>query len=115
MKQEAWILVAALTDDECPALPRLVGILVLAYALSPLDLIPDFIPILGLIDDLILIPAGILFVRRLLPPELLDKAREKGNQSDPKLEKMGQWIVICLWLIAAFSVGVFVLTGWRKD
>lgn len=67
------------SHPETPLAARLLAVLVLAYALSPIDLIPDFIPVLGYLDDLILVPLGILLVLRLLPAQVLADAQRQAE------------------------------------
>src|SRR4051794_16160281 len=69
LHQEAYALYLACRDRRCPWYAKVLAACVVAYALSPIDLIPDFIPVLGLLDDLVLVPLGVLLVRRLVPEE----------------------------------------------
>lgn len=95
----AWL---AARDPRCPWHARAVGMLVAAYALSPIDLIPDFIPILGLLDDAILIPAGLWLFARLLPAGLLEEHRAAAEEAAERPRSAaGAAIVIALWLLAA--------------
>lgn len=74
----------------------------MAYALSPIDLIPDFIPVLGVLDDLILVPLGIWLVLRLIPDGVMVDARTKAAKSDrPGKRLWGLAIVVALWFGAA--------------
>lgn len=99
----AWL---AARDPRCPWHARAIGLLVAAYALSPIDLIPDFIPILGLLDDAVLIPAGIWLFARLLPPGLFDEHRAVAEAAAERPRSAaGATIVIVLWLLAAFLIG----------
>ncbi len=105
----AWL---AARDPRTPWAARAVGLLVTAYALSPIDLIPDFIPILGQLDDMILIPAGIWLFVRLLPPELWAEHRERAQAAtDQPPSRNGLVLVIAVWaaaaLIAAWSLRLF--------
>jgi uncharacterized membrane protein YkvA (DUF1232 family) len=79
LKQEASALYHACRDPRTPWYARALGIGVIAYALSPIDLIPDFIPLLGLIDDLVIVPLGVLAVRALIPPHVLAEHRERAG------------------------------------
>ena len=74
---------------------KLLGGVILAYALSPIDLIPDFIPVLGYLDDLILLPAGILLLLQLIPAEVMEEYRIKAE--NPELRISGE-LVCCLAL-----------------
>ncbi|HET9208456.1 MAG TPA: YkvA family protein [Burkholderiaceae bacterium] len=93
---------------DTPRPAKLVALLVLAYALSPIDLIPDFIPVLGWIDDLILLPLGIALAVRMTPRHLwLERVAEaeQGSENLPRL-MWGAIIVIALWL------SVLLLVAW---
>ncbi|RKG59363.1 DUF1232 domain-containing protein [Corallococcus sp. AB011P] len=86
-----------------PWYAKLLAAGVVAYALSPVDLIPDFIPVLGLLDDLILVPLGILLVRRLIPPAVLAECRDRARQ-EANLRKTS-WaagaVILTLWVLLA--------------
>ncbi len=74
----------AARDPDMPMLVRYLAIIVAAYALSPVDLIPDFIPVIGYLDDLIIIPLGLALVIRFTPPEVIEAAQQKAVQSAEK-------------------------------
>ncbi len=94
-------------DPRVPWPVKLLALLVAGYALSPIDLIPDFIPILGYLDDVLLLPLGILLVVRLLPPDLLAEHRAAAvGILDRPVSKRGLFVIIALWLVAA------VFAGW---
>ena len=105
----AWL---AARDPLCPWHARAVGLLVAAYALSPIDLIPDFVPVLGLVDDALLIPAGLWLFKRLLPPGLFDACRAEAEAAaDRPGPRWGVLIVLALWIAAAWLV--WLLWGWN--
>ena len=79
MKREVRALSLAARDPRVPRHAKLVAVAVAAYALSPIDLIPDFIPVLGLLDDLVLVPLGIWLVIRLVPAEIMDEHRRRAD------------------------------------
>ena len=84
---------------------KLLALAVAAYAFSPIDLIPDFIPILGYLDDLFIVPAGLALAIRLIPAEVLEEARGKVTSSG--LERgaaVGAGLVIFMWLVSLIGV-----------
>ena len=96
---EAHAVWLAARDPRTPWAARIVGLLVAGYALSPIDLIPDFIPVLGLLDDALLIPAGMWLFARLLPPHLLDEHRAAAAAAAERpRSRVGIVIVVALWV-----------------
>lgn len=107
LKRDVLALHIAARDPRTPWLARGVALAVAAYALSPIDLIPDFIPVFGLLDDLILLPVGIWTVLRLIPPDLMAEYRDKAAQvSDKPRSTAGLVIVIVVW------GGALLAAGW---
>jgi uncharacterized membrane protein YkvA (DUF1232 family) len=95
----AWL---AARDPRTPWHARLFGLLITAYALSPIDLIPDFIPVLGLLDDVILIPLGIWLFVKMLPPGIFEEHRvEAAEAAERPGSAWGAAIVVTLWILAA--------------
>ena len=82
-RRELGALALAARDPRVPWYAKTLALAVVAYALSPIDLIPDFIPVLGLLDDLILVPLGILLVVRLVPPGIMAEHRLKAGGDPP--------------------------------
>jgi len=115
IKRDVVALSFAVRDPECPKQAKVVAWIVVAYALSPLDLIPDFIPIIGILDDIILVPIGILFVERMIPPEIMERARiQAGDARIEKASRVGLVIVLITW--AAFiALGIYLTRHWRLD
>lgn len=96
----AWL---AARDPRVPWPARLLAIAVAAYALAPIDLIPDFIPVLGWLDDLVIIPLGLLAVRRLIPASLWAELRAAAEAaSERPSSRAGMAFILLLW--AAFLV-----------
>jgi uncharacterized membrane protein YkvA (DUF1232 family) len=93
-----WLL---LKDPRTPLAAKLVAGVVVAYALSPIDLIPDFIPVLGLLDDVILVPLGVALAVKLVPPPLWTEMRQQAENFQGRLPKMmwGLLIVAAIWLV----------------
>lgn len=83
---------------------------VVAYALSPIDLIPDFIPLLGYLDDLLLLPIGIYLALKLIPPAVLTESRQKASGTTSELPKsrIAAIVIVILWVTAIMAVGVIL-------
>ncbi len=95
----AWL---AARDPRCPWHARVLGLVIAAYALSPIDLIPDFIPVLGLLDDALLVPLGIWLFVKMLPAGLFDECRARAAEaSDRPQSAWGAVIVVIVWILAA--------------
>jgi len=98
-------------DTELPLVLRLMALCIAAYAFSPIDLIPDFIPVLGLLDDLIIIPAGLALVVRLAPSVVIDRARHSAAKAlDKPVSYFGALFVLVCWL-AMLLIGLHMLSG----
>lgn len=104
LKREVSAIAVALRDPRTPWTARVVGALVIAYALSPIDLIPDFVPVLGYLDDLLLLPLGIWVVIALIPADVLAQARRRAQDEDSKpVSWLGAACVVSIWLVAVAS------------
>jgi uncharacterized membrane protein YkvA (DUF1232 family) len=91
-----------------------LALLVAAYALSPIDLIPDFIPILGYLDDLVLIPLGLALVIRLLPATVLVSARARAQETaDRPVSVAGATVIVVVWLLVLVLLGRWALIVMR--
>lgn len=103
IKQELFVLIEAYKHPKVPIYVKLIAILVIGYALSPIDLIPDFIPVLGYLDDIILVPLGISLVLKLIPSDILEECREKVKNSEKVKKKnwFAGFIIICIWISIA--------------
>jgi hypothetical protein len=104
LKMDVLMVWFATKSPKTPWLPKAICIFIVAYALSPIDLIPDFIPVLGYVDDIILLPISILVAIRLIPNFILLESRIKAdewlrqNQSKPK-SYLGLLIIVVTWLL----------------
>lgn len=102
LRIDAHAAFLAARDPRCPWHARAIGLFVTAYALSPIDLIPDFIPILGLLDDALLIPLGLWLFVKLLPPGLLDEHRAAAAvAAERPVSRAGIALVAVTWAAAA--------------
>ena len=108
LKRELFVLYLSYKDKRTPWYAKVLAICVVAYACSPIDLIPDFIPVLGYLDDIIVVPLGISLSLKLIPFTILEDNREKADL----LRKNGKptnWLVgalfIVIWLLFAVWIG----------
>jgi uncharacterized membrane protein YkvA (DUF1232 family) len=93
-------------DPRVPWYAKVLAIAVAGYALSPIDLIPDFIPVVGYLDDLIIVPLGIWLVVRLIPEEVLVEYRAIADKAGQRpVSRAGMIAVIALWILAASTLG----------
>ena len=104
LKKESTVIYLALTDRRTPLSAKLFAILTLLYLLSPIDLIPDFIPVLGLLDDLLIVPVLILITLKLIPPPLLEEIRK--NSQAVRLRKKWYFAlpVLLIYLLAIYFI-----------
>jgi uncharacterized membrane protein YkvA (DUF1232 family) len=110
LKRETYALYLAYQHPRTPWYARWWALLVVAYAISPIDLIPDFIPVLGYLDDLILIPAGVIVALRLIPPDVLAECRAQSEAwiDDPRLARMATGVIIGVWVLAGIVVAIAI-------
>lgn len=106
LKQEAYAICLAARDPRTPWYVKALIFFVVAHTFSPIDLIPDFIPVLGYLDDLIITPGGIWLAVRLIPAEVLEEARATAasRDVDRSVGKIGAVVIILVWIIAVIGV-----------
>ena len=106
LKTEVYVLYLALKDRRTPWYAKALAGVVVAYALSPVDLIPDFIPVLGYLDDLILVSAGIYLTFRIIPDHILEEHRQtiKTTPIDSRTKWIAAAVVILIWLLILYLV-----------
>ena len=108
-------LALALRDPRVPWYVKVLGAGIVAYALSPIDLIPDFIPVLGYLDELVLLPLGLLLVARLIPQGILDEHRAAAAALIVRpVSRVGAAMVIAAWILAAIALSAALL-AWRRS
>lgn len=107
LKANLILLWLCCRQPDMPWLPKIVALVTVAYAVSPIDLIPDFIPVLGFLDDVILLPLGIALALRLIPDALQQRCRPEAEaMAGKRIQFKGQWLTIsCIVLI-------WLLIGW---
>jgi len=112
IKRDVVALWYAARDPRVPWYAKAVAACVVAYALSPIDLIPDFIPVLGYLDDLVIVPLGIIAAVKLVPHELMAEFRERASRLAQRPKSYaGAAIVVALWISAALLI-LWLL--WRR-
>ncbi len=100
IKRDVVAVYFAARDPRTPTLVRILAFAVAAYALSPIDLIPDFIPLIGYLDDLLIVPLGLIWVLRLLPPVVLADARARAAAIVERPSgRAGLLIVGAIWIL----------------
>lgn len=105
IKRDVHALWLAARDPRTPWHAKALALGIAAYALSPIDLIPDFIPVLGFVDDAILLPLAIMLAVRLVPAEVMAEHREAAGKAQGRpVSRVGGALIIALWLIAATMV-----------
>jgi uncharacterized membrane protein YkvA (DUF1232 family) len=108
LKREVMTLYFVARDIRTPWYARGLAFVVVGYALSPFDLIPDAIPVLGLLDDLILVPAGIWLVLKLVPKHVLEEARVQASKAESRpVSYVAAALMITVWILT-----VFVTARW---
>lgn len=111
LKRHTLTVYFAARDPRTPLAVRVLALLVAAYAFSPIDLIPDFIPVIGYLDDLLIVPIGVALVVRLTPVEVLEAAREKAEHAATRpVSYVAAVSIVVLWVVLAL---VFVRWAWR--
>lgn len=107
LKQNLVALYFAYQNKQTPISAKILIFIVLSYALSPIDLIPDFIPILGYLDDIILIPLGISLSIKMIPNEIWEQSKKQADSSNirklPK-SKFGALSIILIWFLIIFII-----------
>jgi uncharacterized membrane protein YkvA (DUF1232 family) len=102
LKHETYALYLAVRDPRTPWYARAIAGAVVAYALSPIDLIPDFIPVVGLLDDLIVVPLGFALALKLIPASVMADCRSEALAADKlPLSRAAAAVIVALWLAAA--------------
>ncbi|RUL89491.1 YkvA family protein [Tautonia sociabilis] len=116
LKLEVIALGLACRDPRVPWYAKLIAGCVVGYALSPIDLIPDFIPVLGYLDDLVVVPLGIVLALRMIPPEVMADCRAHSGSAvaDRRPGRVAAGVIVAVWLLL-FAAGLsLVLSAARS-
>jgi uncharacterized membrane protein YkvA (DUF1232 family) len=111
-KMETYAIYLAYRDPRVPWYARVFAACVVGYAFSPIDLIPDFIPVLGYLDDLVLVPAGIAIALRMIPPPVMAECREKARQAIAQgkpINRAAAAAIVAIWLLLAALLIWFIV------
>jgi len=111
LKRDVVAVWIAARDRRTPMSARILAGCIAAYALSPIDLIPDFIPVLGYLDDLLIVPAGLWLVVRLIPARLMAEYRARAVSEDRPRSRIGAAAVIAVWVLGA---ALSALLFWNR-
>ncbi len=107
LKIEIYAIWLAYRDPRVPLHARLFAAFVVGYAFSPIDLIPDPIPVLGYLDDLILLPLGIMLALKMIPPDVLAECREQAQnmaQQQKPISRVAAAVIVAVWLLLAAAL-----------
>ena len=104
IKQELMALAVAAKDTRTPRMAKVLLLFLLAYAASPIDLIPDFIPVLGLLDEVILLPIGVWIVVGMIPPDVMEAARARAREGKLPANWIAGVLILLLWAASIAAI-----------
>jgi uncharacterized membrane protein YkvA (DUF1232 family) len=115
LNRDGHAVYIASRDPRVPWYVKALAIAVAAYALSPIDLIPDFIPIVGYLDDLVIVPFGVWLVVSLIPAEIMAECRAKADAARRgPVSRAGMIAIIVLWVLGVMTLGWIGYVGWGR-
>ena len=115
LKRDGHAIYLASRDPRVPWYAKALAVAVAGYALSPIDLIPDFIPVIGYLDELIILPLGIWLVVSLIPDEIMIEYRAKADEAGQRpISRAGMAAIILLWIIGALTLGWIGYAHWMR-
>ena len=106
IRRDAHAVYLAARDPRTPWYVKALALCVAGYALSPIDLIPDFIPVLGYLDDIVLVPLGIAAVAWMIPADVMAEHRDMATRAKRPISRMAAVVIVCIWIAS------IALTGW---
>jgi len=110
LKREIFAVWIAARDPRTPVAAKVVGGIIAAYAISPIDLIPDFIPVLGYLDDLLIVPLGLMLAVRLIPDALMIEFRERADiMSERPRSILAAVVIVAIWILACIGASLLLL------
>ena len=115
LKRDGHAIYLASRDPRVPWHAKVLAIAVAAYALSPIDLIPDFIPVIGYLDELFILPLGIWLVVWLIPDEIMVEYRAQANEAGQHpTSRAGMAAILLVWMVGALTLGWFGYAWWSR-
>ena len=117
LKTEVYALYLAYKDPRTPWYARIFAAIVVGYAFSPIDLIPDPIPVLGYLDDLLLIPLGVFLALKMIPPQVVSESRLKAGEvmaTGKPVNKVAALVIVLIWIGLAVLAAFLVYRLWRR-
>ena len=116
VKRDVVALYLASRDPRVPWYTKALAIFVAGYALSPIDLIPDFIPVLGYLDDVLIVPLGILLVARLVPADIMAEHRAAAVQiTERPVNRRAAALIVVVWIALVMLTGWAVFSWWQRQ
>lgn len=116
LRRDSHAIYLASRDPRVPWYAKALAVAVAAYALSPIDLIPDFIPVVGYLDDLVIVPFGIWLVVSLIPDEVMAECRAKADEMGQRpVSRAGMIAIIVVWIVAAAILGWIGYIAWSRS
>jgi uncharacterized membrane protein YkvA (DUF1232 family) len=115
LRRDVHAVYLSARDPRVPWYAKLLAIAVAGYALSPIDLIPDFIPVLGYVDDLIIVPLGIWLVVRLVPKDVMAECRAIASEAETRPHsRVAAITIVAIWVFAAALLAWVVFAHWGR-
>ena len=115
LKRDSHAVYLASRDPRVPWYAKALAIAVAAYALSPIDLIPDFIPVIGYLDDLIIVPLGMWLVVSLIPAEVMMECRARADEAGQRpVSRTGMAAIVLIWIIGTLALGWLAYSRWQR-
>jgi uncharacterized membrane protein YkvA (DUF1232 family) len=117
LKIQVMVLYYAYRDRRTPWYARLFTGFIVAYAFSPIDLIPDFIPVLGYLDDLVIVPLGVLLALKMVPAQVMTECRAKAELAVDDGKPQFRWmavVIVAVWIVALLAVGFLLFKISKK-
>jgi uncharacterized membrane protein YkvA (DUF1232 family) len=115
LRRDSHAIYLASRDPRVPWYAKALAIAVAAYALSPIDLIPDFIPVVGYLDDLVIVPLGIWLVVSLIPEDVMAECRARADEIGQRpVSRAGMMAIIAVWIVGAIVLGWIGYIVWSR-